>query len=133
MVAPKPVRSYTHIHPFQAAAGGKGGGSSGKDAEEPRVDMLDIRVGKIVSVQQHPNAGEPVWLLWSHQLWVFVTPVCGAGRTSYGCWSHQLEMLARISGSSAQQHLRVLLAYDTVLVWRQKNKHTVLLLPSWHV
>jgi tRNA-binding EMAP/Myf-like protein len=27
-----------------------------KEAEEPRIDMLDIRVGKIVSVQQHPNA-----------------------------------------------------------------------------
>lgn len=36
-----------------AAAGGKGGG---KEADEPRIDMLDIRVGKIVSVQQHPNA-----------------------------------------------------------------------------
>lgn len=37
-----------------AAAGGKGN----KEAEETRIDMLDIRVGKIVSVQQHPNAGE---------------------------------------------------------------------------
>jgi tRNA-binding EMAP/Myf-like protein len=27
-----------------------------KEAEEPRIDMLDIRVGRIVSVQQHPNA-----------------------------------------------------------------------------
>ncbi|WIA21084.1 hypothetical protein OEZ85_005404 [Tetradesmus obliquus] len=27
-----------------------------KEAEEPRIDMLDIRVGQIVSVQQHPNA-----------------------------------------------------------------------------
>lgn len=36
-----------------AAAGGK----AGKEAEEPRIDMLDIRVGKIVSVKQHPNAG----------------------------------------------------------------------------
>eukprot|EP00775_Hariotina_reticulata_P007753 gene7753-7952_t len=28
----------------------------GKEAEEPRIDMLDIRVGQIVAVQQHPNA-----------------------------------------------------------------------------
>jgi hypothetical protein len=27
-----------------------------KEAEEARIDMLDIRVGQIVSVQQHPNA-----------------------------------------------------------------------------
>jgi aminoacyl tRNA synthase complex-interacting multifunctional protein 1 len=33
-----------------AAAGGK------KVAEEPRIDMIDIRVGKIVKIQQHPNA-----------------------------------------------------------------------------
>jgi tRNA-binding EMAP/Myf-like protein len=37
-----------------AAAGGAKGG--GKEADEPRIDMLDIRVGRIVSVQQHPNA-----------------------------------------------------------------------------
>jgi len=40
-----------------AAAGGK----AAKESEEPRIDMLDIRVGKIVSVQQHPNAGALGW------------------------------------------------------------------------
>eukprot|EP00879_Flechtneria_rotunda_P016430 GHRR01017194.1.p1 GENE.GHRR01017194.1~~GHRR01017194.1.p1 ORF type:complete len:396 (+),score=148.00 GHRR01017194.1:73-1260(+) len=32
------------------------GSKAGKEAEEARIDMLDIRVGQIVSVQQHPNA-----------------------------------------------------------------------------
>jgi hypothetical protein len=41
-----------------AAAAAGGGGGKAKEAEEARIDMLDICVGKIVSVQQHPNAGE---------------------------------------------------------------------------
>lgn len=31
-------------------------GSSKKEPDEPRIDMIDIRVGTITSVQQHPNA-----------------------------------------------------------------------------
>jgi len=38
------------------AAAAAGGGGGGKEAEEARIDMLDIRVGQIVAVQQHPNA-----------------------------------------------------------------------------
>lgn len=30
--------------------------ASKKAGEEPTVDMLDIRVGQIVNVEQHPNA-----------------------------------------------------------------------------
>ncbi|KAF8056858.1 Aimp1 [Scenedesmus sp. PABB004] len=40
----------------KAAAAAAGGGGKQKEAEEARIDMLDIRVGTIVSVQQHPNA-----------------------------------------------------------------------------
>lgn len=45
-----------------AAAGKKAKGKEApapaakKDAAEPAVDLLDIRVGQIVKVAQHPNA-----------------------------------------------------------------------------
>jgi tRNA-binding EMAP/Myf-like protein len=41
-----------------AAGGGKGGGGGGgkKAEEEVGIDLLDIRVGQIVSVGRHPNA-----------------------------------------------------------------------------
>lgn len=39
-----------------ATAGGGGGGKAKKEEEEARIDMLDIRVGQIVKVDQHPNA-----------------------------------------------------------------------------